>query len=157
MTIRGEILDEKYCRLLMAQTDLDLADVMLLDRVQKKVRVSKDEHRKLKKAGLVEGRYPNLFVAAEVAKAAGGAGRHIRERGFDRQYYLDVIMELVREHGPVGRRDVDDALLSKLPDHLTMEQKKYKVKNLLQALRRDGLLKNRGSRSVPEWDLPDGI
>jgi len=31
------------------------------------------------------------------------------ERGFDKKYYL--ILALIREHGPVGRKDVDDALL----------------------------------------------
>ena len=153
VAIRGEILDERYCRLLMERTDLSLEEVILLDKVQKKVRVSRDEHQRLKKEGLVEGRYPSLFVAAEVAKAAGGAGRHIRERGFDKQYYLDMLLALVREHGPVSRADVDEALLLKLPDHLTHEQKKNKVKNLLQELRRSGRIVNHGPRSSPEWAL----
>ena len=59
--------------------DLDLDDVVLLDRVQKGQRMDRDQHRRLKVAGLVEGRYPNLIVAGSVAQATGEVGRHIRE------------------------------------------------------------------------------
>lgn len=151
VSLSGRILDERYTRLLMEQTDLDLGQVMLLDRVQKGQRVDRDEHQRLKSAGLVEGRYPNLFVAGAVARAAGDAGRHIRERGFDKRYYLDLILALVREHQPVDRKDVDQLLLTKLPDRLAQEQKLRKVHNLLQELRRSGLIDNRGSRSKPQW------
>ena len=137
----------------MERTDLDLGQVMLLDRVQKGQRIGRDEHRRLKAAGLVEGRYPNLIVGGTVAKATGETGRHIRERGFDKQYYLDLILALVRQHGPVSRKDIDDALLPKLPDRLTLEQKRDKVHNLIQGLRRSGSIVNQGTRPCPAWVL----
>lgn len=149
--LTGRVLDERYTRLLMERTDLDLEQVMLLDRIQKGGPVTRDEHRRLKGAGLVEGRYPNLIVAGAVAKVTGEAGRHIRERGFDKRYYLDLIMALVGEHGPVTRADIDQLLIPKLPDRLTREQKVRKVHNLLQELRRAGRIDNRGTRSRPEW------
>lgn len=151
VSISGRILNERYTRLLMERTDLNLGQVMLLDRVQKKQRISRDERRHLKAAGLVEGRYPNLIVAGAVARATGETGRHIRERGFDKQYYLDLILALIREHGPVDRKDVDEALVPKLPDRLTDRQKQRKVHNLLQELRRSGSIANQGTRSHPEW------
>jgi len=115
----------------------------------------RDDHRRLKSAGLVEGRYPSLMVAGTVAKATGQAGRHIRERGFDKQYYLDLILALVREHGPVDRKEVDALLVPKLPDRLTADQKLRKVHNLLQELRRTGRISNRGSRSRPAWCMEE--
>lgn len=154
--ITGRILDERYTRLLMERTDLGLAQVVLLDRVQKRLRIGPDEHRRMKSAGLVEGRYPSLIVAAAVAKAAGEAGRHIRERGFDKQYSLDLILALVREHAPATRREIDQAVIPKLPDRLTQEQKQRKAHNLLQELRRAGRIDNRGSRGQPAWFLTEG-
>ncbi|MCC7020156.1 MAG: putative DNA binding domain-containing protein [Ardenticatenales bacterium] len=151
VSIPGRIVDERYTRLLMERTDLLLGQVMLLDRVQKGQRIGRDDHHSLKSAGLVEGRYPNLMVAGSIARAAGDAGRHIRERGFDKQYYLDLILALLREHGPVGREDVDQLLLPKLPDRLTEEQKLRRVSNLLQELRRSGRIDNRGTRGQPQW------
>lgn len=151
VSLSGRILDERYTRLLMERTDLDLGQVMLLDRVQKRRQIDREAHRRLKAAGLVEGRYPNVIVASAIAKAAGDAGRHIRERGFDKQYYLDLILALVREHGPVTRRDIDQLLMSKLPDRLTEQQKLRRVNNLLMGLRRTGKIENRGSRVKPAW------
>ena len=40
--IRGEIIDEKYSRLLIDNADLDIWTVMLIDKVQKRVRITKD-------------------------------------------------------------------------------------------------------------------
>ncbi|HHH46810.1 MAG TPA: transcriptional regulator [Thiotrichales bacterium] len=151
VNLAGRILDERYTRLLMERTDLDLIQVMLLDRVQKGQRIDRGDHRRLKAAGLVEGRYPRVIVAGAIAKATGETGRHIRERGFDQQYYIDLILALVEEHGPVGRKEIDQLLLPKLPDRLTDEQKTRKISNLLQKLRRSGRIHNRGSRQEPAW------
>ena len=157
VNLNGRILDERYTRLLMERTDLDLEQVILLDRVQKGLSIEKSEHRALKNAGLVEGRYPNLIVADVVAKATGTIGEHILERGFDRQYYRDLILEIVCEYGPVSRRDIDEALLPKLPDRFNFEQKRIRVHNLLQELRRSGNIVNQGTRRKPAWILPDAI
>lgn len=156
VSVTGRILDERYTRLLMEQNDLDLAQVMLLDRVQKRLRIGQDEHRRLKAAGLVEGRYPNLMVAGAIAKATGEAGRHIRERGFAKQYYVDLILALISEHAPAKRDEIDQAVIPKLPDRLTPVQKQRKVHNLLQELRRAGRIENRGSRGQPLWYLSEG-
>lgn len=153
VSLHGRILDERYTRLLMERSDLDLDCAMLLDRVQKGLPISREEHRRLKAEGLVEGRYPNLMVAGLIAKATGEAGRHIRERGFDKQYYMDLIVALVREHGPVSRKEIDQALIPKLPDRLTDAQKRWKVQNLMQVLRRSGQIVNQGTRTQSAWIL----
>jgi ATP-dependent DNA helicase RecG len=153
VSISGRILDERYTQLLMERTDLSLEQVMLLDRLQKKQHISRDEHQRLKSAGVVEGRYPNLMVAGAVARATGQEVRHILERGFNKQYYLDLIVALVREHGPVSREKIDELVLNKLPEVLTEKQKKEKVHNLLSELSRKGQLRNSGTRGQPQWVL----
>lgn len=152
VTLRGRILDERYTRLLMAQTDLDLGIIILLDKVQKGQRVSADEAKRLKAAKLVEGRYPNLIVAGRVAAVAGEKAQHIRNRGFNSQYYRDLIVALVRTHQPVSREDIDKLLLDKLPEVLTQEQKLSKIHNLLSSLS-GKVIRNAGSRGAPIWVL----
>lgn len=151
VTISGRILDEQYTRLLMEQPALTLAQVIVLDRVQKKQHIEREEFRRLKSAGLVEGRYPSIMISAKLAKVTGEVGRHIRERGFDKQYYVDLILALVDEHGPVGRGEVDRMLVPKLPDRMSEVQKQRKVHNLLQELRRTNQIANEGSRGDPRW------
>lgn len=156
VTVRGEILDEQYSRMLMERSDLDLWQVMLLDKIQKRIRITKDEHRQLKAEGLVEGRYPNLLISAHVAKLTGHEARHIRDKGFDKQWYLDLIIKLIQEHGPVSRKKIDDLLLDKLPEVLTEKQKKSKVHNLLSELSRKEIIRNEGSHRRSKWQLARG-
>ncbi|MBV5340842.1 MAG: putative DNA binding domain-containing protein [Deltaproteobacteria bacterium] len=151
VTVRGEILDEKYSRLLMDRADLDLWLVILLDKMQKKVSISRDDHKRLKDAKVVEGRYPTLLISGQVAKMTGQEARHILERGFNKKYYLDLIVALVDEHGPVSREKIDELLTTKLPEVLTEKQKKSKVHNLLTELSTSGLIRNSGSRGHPQW------
>ncbi len=151
VNLNGRILDERYTRLLMERTDLDLEQVILLDRVQKGLPIEKSEHRALKNAGLVEGRYPNLIVANVIAKATGKIGEHILERGFDDLYYRNLILAIVRKHGPVSRKDIDKVLFETLPDRLNLQQKRNKVHNLLQELRISGNIVNQGTRPRPAW------
>lgn len=151
--ISGRILDERYTRVLMEHAELGLEDVILLDRVQRKAPISREEHARLKAAGLVEGRFPSLMVAGTIAKVTGDTGRHIRERGFDDRYYSDLVKELIREHGPATRQAIDDLLIPKLPDRLSTVQKKSKVRNIVQNLRRSGAIRNTGSKSRPLWVL----
>jgi|AntAceMinimDraft_16_1070373.scaffolds.fasta_scaffold10902_3 ATP-dependent DNA helicase RecG len=156
VTLNGEILDEQYTRLLMERTDLDLWQVMLLDKIQKRVPISREEHRQLKGAKLVEGRYPNLFIIGRIAEVVGDSARHIRNRGFDKKYYLDLILALVREHGPVDRPEINRLLLDKLPEVMTEKQKKVKVHNLLSELARKGQIRNIGGRRYSRWQAADG-
>lgn len=151
--IQGRVLDERYTRLLMQQRDLSLTQVILLDRVQKGRTISREEHKQLKGAGLVEGRYPSVIVAGSIARATGDAARHIAQRGFDKQYYLDLVLALLREHGPVTRAEIDRLLVPKLPDRLTEEQKRKKVENLVQELRRAGRIRSRRARGAAIWSL----
>jgi len=155
VSIPGNILDEQYSRLLMERADLDLWQVILLDRVQKRLRISHEAHRLLKSAGLVEGRYPNLLIAAKVAKLTGQKARHIRERGFNKHYYLDAIEALIREHQPIPRLEIDRLLMDKLPEVLSEKQKKAKIHNLMAELSRKGKIENRGSRGHPSWHTVD--
>ncbi len=151
VAIPGNILDEQYSRLLMERTDLDLWQVILLDRVQKRLRIPREAHRLLKSAGLVEGRYPNLLIAGRVAHLTGQKARHIRERGFNKQYYLDAIEALIREHQPIPRSEIDRLLLDKLPEVLSDKQRKAKIHNLMAELVRKAKIENRGSRAQPAW------
>ncbi len=154
VTLRGRILDVRYTRLLMAQGELDLATIMLLDKVQKGQRISADEAKRLRAAKLVEGRYPNLMVAGKVSAVAGQKAQHIRNRGFDSQYYRDMIVAMVREHQPVSREDIDKLLLDKLPEVLTQAQKFSKIHNLLSS-QSGKTIRNAGSRAVSQWVLID--
>lgn len=145
VTIAGQILDVKYTHALMKRSDLELGQVFLLDKVQKGHPISKEEAATLKQLKLIEGRYPRIFVSGKVAAATGGQAQHILKRGFDNRYYRDLLLELIREHGPIGPAVITELFMDKLPDSLSASQKSSKIRNLTFDLaHRRGLIENVG-------------
>ncbi len=158
MTVRitGQVLDENYTKLLLKHEDLDLQTVILLDRVQKGTKLTKNEHAKLKKLGLVEGRYPNLFVSSEIAVAAERKAVYIKNRPFDDKYYKELIVSFIKKYGSASRSEIDELLANKLSDALDEKQKRTKVSNLLKSMsRQDETIINVGSRKIPKWVLAE--
>lgn len=153
VSIAGKILDAKYTQALMHRSDLDLRQVILLDRVQKMVPITKDQARKLKTDKLIEGRAPKHFISAKVADWTGQKARYIRNRGLDDSYYCRLVVEYLQKYNQASRAELDELLLSKLPEVLEAAQKRHKVRNLIQSLRRKGQIHNVGSRGAPVWEL----
>lgn len=151
LTLQGQVLDAKFARALMARSDLTLGQVLLLDRVQKGRALTSDEARLLKGLGLIEGRSPRYFISAKVADAVGQKARYIHNRGLDEGYYRRLVLDYLDRYGQASRADLDALLLPKLPDVLDAQQRANKVKNLLQAMRRAGLVHPRGPRSMALW------
>ncbi|MBU2575382.1 MAG: putative DNA binding domain-containing protein [Elusimicrobia bacterium] len=152
--IPGKLIDENYTKLLISKADLDLRTVMLLDKVQKKKRIHKQEHLLLKKLGLVEGRYPTLFVSPGIAALSGEKAAYIKNRPFNQGYYKVLIISFINQYGHASRADVDKLLMEKLPDIMTPEQKKTKVSNLLNEMaNKDKIILNSASCRKPKWIL----
>ncbi len=157
LEIYGQEIDENYSKMLMENSELDLEAVILLDRVQKKLSITKDAAVLLRKQNLIEGRKPNYFVSASVAKITGQKAAYSKNKGFSKMYYLDFLLKAINEHGSLSRKDIDDLLIDKLPDIYNIKQKKVKVNNLIAELRRKGEIKNIGSDAKPKWVLNEEI
>ncbi|MBL4862235.1 MAG: putative DNA binding domain-containing protein [Crocinitomicaceae bacterium] len=151
--ITGRIWDENYTRLLIGKTDLDLKTVILLDRVQKSYPLEKEEIQFLKKAGLIEGRKPNLHVAALVAEASGDKSDYIKLRGFKDSHYKTMILEYLEQYGSADKQEIDKLILDILPNVLDKKQKDNKVRNLIYAMsKRDNSIVNTGTNRKPKWE-----
>ncbi len=155
MTIYGRVVDPAYSRLLMQKTNLPLADVLSLDRVQKGLLLPDDKIKHLRRAGLIEGRKPNLHVSATVASATDKKADYIRTRAMDDNHYAKLIMDYLKKFGKASRKEIDNLLFNKLSDALDDSQKYRKISNLLTNMRRSGRIYNAGSRKVPEWMLAE--
>lgn len=151
--LTGQVLDENYTRLLLNRTDLDLMDVIALDNVQKKRPINDEAFKRLKSRKLIEGRRPNLFVSAKIAEATGAKAAYIKNRAFDKKHYRGMVVAYLEKFGEATRTELDDLLLSKLSDTLNEEQRRAFVKNLLQEMKRDGVIKPGGGRRWAKWRL----
>jgi ATP-dependent DNA helicase RecG len=149
------VVDPAYCRLLIQKTDLALADVLALDRVQKRLAIPDEAASSLRRAGLIEGRKPNYRVSATIAKATASVEDYIRTRGQDDAFYFKLITDYLKLKGEASRADFNKLLLDKLSDALDEPQKLRKVSRLLTRLRQQGTIENRGSDTAPRWQLTE--
>jgi ATP-dependent DNA helicase RecG len=144
VSIAGRVIDINYARKLAQTPNLSLGDIILLDRVQKGKSLSAEQAKHLKQQGLIEGRKPSFHISAQVADKSGDKAQYIRNKGFDDQHYKQLICEYIEKFGKAKRLDIDGLILDKLPDVLSDKQKINKIKNLLQALKKDGLIEPEG-------------
>jgi ATP-dependent DNA helicase RecG len=152
--ITGKIIDPKYTRMLVRRKDLDMLDVIALDKVQKGVPLSDSEFKSLKSKKLIEGRRPNIYVSGEVAVETDTRADYIRKRSFDRQHFKDMVIEYLKKFKEADRKTIDDLLLDKVSDALSETQKRQYIKDLLQEMRKAGTIKTEGSRSFgAKWVL----
>lgn len=151
LTIYGKLIDENYSSVLIENQDLSLDEVIALDNIQKHRVVSKEAVQKLRKKKLVEGRYPNLFVAAHIAAVTDDRAQYIKNKAFDADHYQQLILKFLDRYKSAKRQELDTLLMDKLPEILNLTQKENKIGNLLGMMKRKGLIENRGSRKKPEW------
>jgi ATP-dependent DNA helicase RecG len=155
MTIYGGVIDQAYSEILIQETSLSLGDILALDRVQKKLPLDDDIVKQLRRAGLVEGRKPNLYVSASIAKATNSKVDYIRTRAQDDEFYAKLLTDYLEKFGEASRSEINKLLLDKLSDALDETQKSTKIASLLTKLRRRGLILNKGNDRVPCWVLAE--
>lgn len=148
LTIYGKLIDENYSRILIENQDLTIDEVIALDSIQKCRQVSKEVVQILRKRKLVEGRYPNVFVAAHIAAVTDGRAQY---KAFDAEHYQQMILKYLDQYKLATRHDIDTLIMDKLPEVLSPVQKRNKIGNLLGAMRRLGLIENQGSDKNPQW------
>lgn len=152
VTVYGKVLDKNYTRLLHSNGDLDLKMVFLLDQVQKRKTISKDDYKVLRKSGLVEGRYPALYVSYKIAEAVGDKAGYVRNKGLDEKILKELIISALK-NGPLKKADIYEAVKHAFPDVLTEEKQYKKLSNLLQKMKKEGVVHVCGSAVHAEWFL----
>ena len=151
LIIYGKLIDENYSRILIENQDLSIAEVMALDSIQKKRLIPKKIIQALKMKKLVEGRYPNVYVSASVAHATNNRAQYIKNRAFDVDHYKQLILKLIDQYGAANRAEIDILIIDKLPEILSLSQKRNKIGNLISKMKKDGLIQNLGSDRTPKW------
>lgn len=136
--ITGKVVDVNYARKLAELKELSLQEIMLLDKVAKNKTITTDEVKQLKSKNLIEGRKPNYHISSSVANITGEKADYIKQRGIDDAYCQKIILDYLSKFKEGRKSDFEQILLDKLPDVLDIEQKKNKVKNNLQTLRKQG-------------------
>ena len=133
----GQAIDENYTQLLMRRQNLPLEHALWLDRVQKKFSVSAQQLAELRQSKLIEGRKPNFYVSASIAKSTGAENEYVLNKGFNDDECKDWIIKRLKV-SPATGEELKKVIWGKLPAVLSEKEKEAKVKNLRTALRLRG-------------------
>lgn len=143
VTIPGKILNEEFARILINNPELSLEDILLLDKIQKKLPITDEVFQYLKKKKWIEGRKPNPYLSSNVLKPVDNDElkvNYMANKSFDDEYFKTMITGYLKKFGSVKRNTIDNLIIPKLSAVLTNQQKKNKVTNYLSALRREGII-----------------
>jgi ATP-dependent DNA helicase RecG len=112
-TIYGTEMNPRFAEILIEQGDLESSIVSLLDRIQKfnnpehdyfkldkkskKKLISKEHFQILKNRNLVEGRYPDIYLSAEVAELVGEVDSYLGNKSTeDRSWFKQEIIRFIK-------------------------------------------------------------
>lgn len=96
----------------------------------------------------------NLYISAIVAKSTEQESEYIKQKGFDDQYYKDMIIEYLKQQKKAKKKDIKNLLWDKLPEGLTDGQKESKIKNMLHAFANEELIMaDSDNKRLANWIL----
>jgi len=113
----------------------------MTNKVQKRKKLTSEENKTLRQMGLIEGKSPNLYISSTVARKTDEKGEYMKMKGIEDEYAQKMILDYLTKFSTAIRKDFEGMLLDKLPDVLDNQQKKDKVKNILQKLKNDGKIR----------------
>ena len=151
VTLYGKIIDEKYSKILFEKTNLDIDEVMLLDRVQKGFEITKEQSDYLRKDNLIEGRYPNIYISSDIAKITNKEKDYIDNKGLDNAYYKDYILTYIEKFGKATREEINNLIYPKLPTNMSEKNKNNRVRYIISQLKQENKIENEGSLTKSSW------
>ncbi|MDR1481721.1 MAG: hypothetical protein LBI74_03755, partial [Synergistaceae bacterium] len=152
--VYGKTLDENYTRLLFEHQEYDLETVFLIDRVQKKLPLNKEQTKYLRSLSVIEGKLPNVFVSATIAESIDEKAQYIKNRGQSDEYYKQMIVDYLKKWGKGTKGDFVELLGDKLPDIFDEKQKSNKIRNFLTSMHKDGTIeRTSGNHRTGAWRL----
>lgn len=153
VTLYGKVINETYSKILFEKTNLDICEVMLLDRVQKGFEITREQSNHLKKENLIEGRYPNIYISSDIAKITGNKEEYVYNSGLENEFYMEIIIKYLNEYGSASRKEIVSLLNDKLPKSLDNKNKVNRVRYLLDILKKDGKIYNDAKSGGSCWKI----
>ena len=138
VVIAGKVLDLEYAKKVANMSDIDLNTMVLLDKVHRGKHIEKVQSDHLRKRGLIEGRYPNVYISQLVATHTRDATTYLKHKGVDGPMLEEAILKILKINGSARPQEIRGYLINQLSDSLDEAQKEKKIENVLQKLRRDG-------------------
>jgi ATP-dependent DNA helicase RecG len=134
VTILGEIINDNYAYQLKTHPELGLEDVIVLDKVQKKQKITDEEVNRLRELKLIAGWLPDIQIMAEE-----------RPKKIPYSEYKKLILNYIKEKGFATREDIETLIMPTLPFDMPKDKKQRKISNITAKIAKDGKIKNQSA------------
>jgi ATP-dependent DNA helicase RecG len=124
VTIHGELINDNYSHLLFAHPELNLEDVIALDKIQKKQPISEAKIKHLKELELI------IEVASELQIIS-----HYPPISY--QQYKQMVLNLITRKGSATREDIVHLIMPTLSPTIPIEKRQRKISNITAKLAYD--------------------
>ena len=152
--VYGKTLDENYMRMLYDHPEFDIETVYMLDCVQKKQTLSREQYQHLRSLGVIEGKAPNVYVSLNIAEITDDRPQYTKNKAMDDKYYMDLIISYLKQFGSGTKADFVKLLWDKLSDVLDYKQKDTKVRSLIRALQKNETIeRTSNNKRTGAWRL----
>ncbi len=153
MHLPGIIIDENYSFMLMNNSNIKLDEAILLDRVQKKMTISREAVNLLRKKGLIEGRFPNIFISKQLSEQTNEKAEYSKRKGLDMESCEMLLKKSLEDHGSLTRGNINELLCGVLSNLLNDKQKKIKISYILKKMCINGIIRNISNGRKSEYTL----
>lgn len=155
MHLPGTVIDKNYSLLLMENSDINLTESILLDKVQKRQEIPYTACQALRKKHLIEGRYPNIYISKTVAGITDKKAEYSKHKGVNTDACEAVILSALNDHGVLSREEIDELVKDMVSDLLVETQKKRRVLYILEKMIKKGLIINITKGNISKYLLAD--
>ena len=92
-------------------------------------------------------------MSFKVADIVGQQATYVRNKGLTDDICKQLIVKALESMGEASKQALMEVLENALPDVLNNEQKSKKVSNLLQAMKREGIITVSGTNRYAKWHI----
>lgn len=142
VTIYGQMIDERYTKVLKTNSSLTLQDCILLDSVQKHRPIAQESIQYLKGKRLIEGRKPNYTISLGVAKKTHQLPEYTKNKGLNKLKLVQMIVQYLQNASPEGakRDSIFEYVGDALPNSKDENQRQRMLGNLLRELQNNEIV-----------------
>ncbi|MCX6824525.1 MAG: putative DNA binding domain-containing protein [candidate division SR1 bacterium] len=154
ISLDGGIINEAYTKILINNKNFTLQRVILLDKVQKNIKISKTEADELKRLHLIEGRYPNIYLDRKLAGTTEEKKSYLK-RAIDDDHIISILLKIISKEPGIQKSKIIEFASDKLSGNLNQKQKDAKIGYLLQKLKKTGKIKCLGATNSGKRYIED--
>ncbi|MDR1861767.1 MAG: hypothetical protein LBQ41_01935 [Candidatus Ancillula sp.] len=141
VNLYGSPIDNGYTEIMLENFDLSPEDLLCLDAVQKGNSVDEKVFNSLRNRGFITGRKPNYYLVSNLANKNDDVNDYDLRR---------KVIDVISASGSASRSDIEHGLEKDLED-MPSDVVDKKINAVITALKREGSIKNIGSRKGSKW------